>query len=342
MSNAASRLITLLMLLQRRPNQKAADLARELDISVRSLHRYIAMLDEMGIPVYSERGPYGGFSLVRGYRMPPLVFTPEEAVAVHLGTSLVREMWGQLYADAAQGALAKLDNVLPEEQRNEVAWARKSLVTAGLHRPQLDALVPMLEHVRRGIREQRQVQMTYHGGSEPLPQRRRVDPYALVYRWGWWYLFGYCHLRHANRSFRIDRILELALTDKRFQIPEDFDIHAHIARGFESATQVRARMRFEAQAAHIAQENRAYWETLDMQPDGTVVVAMTSPDLTWAAATVLAYGPVVTVIDPPELRTMVGEWAAAIATRYASPRGDVRVPTPARAHRRETRSDSKG
>src|SRR5512136_2315573 len=102
MSQPASRLITLIMLLQRQPNQKAAELAHKLGISVRSLHRYMAMLDEMGIPVYSERGPYGGFSLVRGYKMPPLVLSSEEAVAVYLGTSLVSEMWGKLYQDAVQ------------------------------------------------------------------------------------------------------------------------------------------------------------------------------------------------------------------------------------------------
>ena len=81
MSSPATRLLTLIMLLQRRPKQKAGDLADALGVSVRSVHRYIDMLDEMGIPVYSERGPDGGFSLVRGYKMPPLVFTPEEAVA---------------------------------------------------------------------------------------------------------------------------------------------------------------------------------------------------------------------------------------------------------------------
>ena len=131
MANTATRLITLIMLLQRRPNQKAAELAEELGVSVRTIHRYMGMLDEMGIPVFSERGPHGGFSLVRGYRMPPLVFTPEEAVALYLGTTLVREMWGEMYRDAAQSALAKLDNVLPDEQRHEVAWARRTLLATG-------------------------------------------------------------------------------------------------------------------------------------------------------------------------------------------------------------------
>src|SRR5574341_996777 len=100
MSNTATLLITLIFLLQNQPNQKASELAGKLGVSLRTIHRYFEMLDEMGIPVYSERGPYGGFSLVRGYTMPPLVFTLEEAVAVYLGTSLVREMWGKLYQDA--------------------------------------------------------------------------------------------------------------------------------------------------------------------------------------------------------------------------------------------------
>src|SRR5512147_1966662 len=169
MTNTATRLITLIFLLQNQPNQKASELAEKLGVSLRTVHRYFEMLDEMGIPVYSERGPYGGFSLVRGYRMPPLIFTPEEAVALYLGASLVGEMWGQLYQTAAQGALAKLDNVLPEEQRQEVAWARRALVATGLHRINLESLAPHLEKLRRAVRERRRVSMVYRssGAAEP-------------------------------------------------------------------------------------------------------------------------------------------------------------------------------
>src|SRR3989337_1763557 len=133
MSNLATRLITLILILQNRPNQKASELAGKLGISIRTLHRYFGMLDEMGIPVYAERGPYGGFSLVRGYKLPPLVFSLEEAVAVYLGTSLVGEMWGELYRDAAQGAMAKLENILPNEQRGEIDWARGAREQASLY-----------------------------------------------------------------------------------------------------------------------------------------------------------------------------------------------------------------
>ncbi len=317
MANTATRLITLLMLLQRQPNQKAADLAAQLGISVRSLHRYIAMLDEMGIPIYSERGPYGGFSLVRGYKMPPLVFTPEEAVAVHLGTSLVREMWGKLYHEAAQGALAKLDNVLPEEQRHEIAWARRTLLTAGLHRLPLDALSPVLEKLRRAIREQRRVKMTYRKQSQSAAEAREVDPYALVNRAGWWYVIGHCHLRNAERSFRLDRIGELTLLDQIFQTPANFNAQEFLARGFAAENKVEMRWRFAPAGAWLARDSRAYWDAFEEQSDGSIIITASMPDLMWAAAMTLSYGPLVTVLAPDELRRIVRDWARAIAQQYA-------------------------
>jgi predicted DNA-binding transcriptional regulator YafY len=316
MANNATRLITLIMLLQRQPNQKASELADKLGVSVRSLHRYIAQLDEMGIPVSSERGPYGGFSLVRGYKMPPLVLTPEEAVAVHLGTSLVGEMWGTLYQEAAQGALAKLDNLLPDEQRSEVAWARRSLVATGLHRPNLEPVTPHLEKLRQAIREQRRVRMVYRSQSQPQPRRRELDPYALVLRWGWWYAFGHCHLRNDIRSFRVDRIVELTLLDATFSMPADFDIQEHLTLDFQNQPTVQARLRFAPQAAHVALDNRAMWQSCEEQADGSVIVAVTLPDLQWAASLALGYGPIVTVLEPDELRRTVNEWARAVAEQY--------------------------
>ena len=184
MTNTATRLITLIFLLQNQPNQKASELAEKLGVSLRTVHRYFEMLDEMGIPVYSERGPYGGFSLVRGYKMPPLVFTLEEAVAIVLGTGIVEEMWGELYRDAARGALAKIENLLPDEQAREVTWARGSLIATGMNRSDLKALTPILERLRRAIREHRRVEMKYQTSQVPHPTQRGLDPYALVHRWG--------------------------------------------------------------------------------------------------------------------------------------------------------------
>lgn len=317
MSNTATRLITLIMLLQRRPHQKGADLAAQLGVSVRTLQRYIVMLEEMGIPIYTERGPYGGYSLVRGYKMPPMVFTPEEAVAVYLGTSLVAEMWGKLYGEAAQGALAKLDNVLPDEQRHEVAWARRTLVATHMHRTDQDSLIPHLEKLRRAIRERRRVTMVYRGRSQLDALRRDVDVYALVHRWGWWYGIGHCHLRAAIRSFRVDRILELALRDEVFDVPAGFDVQAYLAAEPHVQPQVQVHLRFAPEGALLALDDRSLWDTVEEQPDGSVLVTIAVPSLDWAARTALGYAPHAVVLAPEELRCLVSERARTVAAQHA-------------------------
>ncbi|MCD4752851.1 MAG: YafY family transcriptional regulator [Anaerolineaceae bacterium] len=316
MSNTATRLITLIMLLQRRPRQKANELAGELGVSPRTIHRYVAMLDEMGIPVYAERGPHGGFSLMRGYKMPPLVFTPEEAVAVHLGTSLVEEMWGCLYRDAALGALTKLNTVLPDKQRNEVAWAQRTLLATGMHRTSIDQLTPFLEKLRRAIRERRRVTIFYRTRDRLEPLQRDLDAYALIHRWGMWYVVGYCHLRHALRTFRVDRVVELMLLDQTFETLDGFDVQTYLATESHGQPRVRVRLCFTPEAALTALDDRANWDTVDEQPDGAVVVTFAAPTLEWPVRVALGYGSDVVVLEPEELRLLIARRARAVVELY--------------------------
>jgi predicted DNA-binding transcriptional regulator YafY len=315
-ANTATRLITLIMLLQRRPNQKAGDLAEALGVSVRSLHRYIGMLEEMGIPIYSERGPAGGFSLVRGYKMPPLVFTPPEAVAVALGARLAGEFWGPLYAEAAEGALAKLDNVLPDEQRREVQWAMQSLLATGVNRAAVGPQAPHLQVLRNALRARRRVQLVHRGRGRAGLSERAFDVYALVHGNGWWYAVGFCHLRADVRAFRVDRIVSVALREETYVIPADFDAASVMAFEQAASAPVHVRMRFLPFGAEVARYNRGYWQSCDEHPDGTISVTFRAPDMIWAAATALSYGALVVVEEPPELVAMVKEQARGIVENY--------------------------
>lgn len=316
MANTATRLITLIMLLQRRPNQTAAQLGQALDVSVRTVQRYITMLDEIGIPVYAERGPHGGYALVRGYKMPPLIFTPEEAAAVYLGTSLLEEVWGRLYQAGARGALAKLDNVLPDEQRREVAWTRQSILSIGTNWADPNLAVPYLEQLRDAMRERRRVRMRYRGRSQQAPEQRDIDVYKLVSRWGAQYCIGYCHRRKAPRTFRLDRILDLEFLDQTFAEPVDFDLQAYLAADPFFQPTLRARLRFGPESALTALNNRAYWESFEQLPDGAVVVTFAAPDLEAAAGMVLRIGFPAVIVEPEALRELVREQARAIANHF--------------------------
>jgi predicted DNA-binding transcriptional regulator YafY len=316
MSNVATRLITLILTLQNQPNRKASELADKLGVSVRTLHRYFAMLDEMGIPVYAERGPYGGFSLVRGYKLPPLIFSLEEAVAVYLGISLVGEMWGELYQEASQGAMVKIENILPNEQRGEVDWARRSLLATGLHRANLVNISPTLEKLRLAARERHQVSALYQSQNHSKAAKRAIDPYALVFRGGWWYLVGYCHLRSALRTFRVDRIQSLKVLERSFEIPVDFDIHAYLENELKDQPVARARLRFILEATHVATNNPSLWESTQDNPDGSIDVVITAPDLQWLASFTLSFANWVKVLEPAELIVMVRDLAQSTADLY--------------------------
>jgi predicted DNA-binding transcriptional regulator YafY len=316
MTNTATRLITLIFLLQNQPNQKASELAEKLGVSLRTIHRYFGMLDEMGIPVYAERGPLGGFSLVRGYKIPPLIFSLEEATAVYLGTSLVSEMWGQLYRDAAQGAMAKLENILPHQQCGEIHWAQQSLIATRLHRLDMSALLPVLEDLRRATRERFQILAVYQSATSAQATKRKINPYALVFRAGLWYLIGYCYLRAAPRTFRVDRIQKLTVLSQPFQMPEEFDIHNYLENEFKDQPVIRACWQFIPEAAHIVTSNPLLWESIQEGSDGSMVVTLTAPDLHWLASMTLSFANLVTVLEPPELRNLVREWAQATVDLY--------------------------
>jgi predicted DNA-binding transcriptional regulator YafY len=318
MANTASRLITLIMLLQRQPNQTASQLAQALDVSVRTVQRYMTTLDEMGIPIYAERGPYGGYALVRGYKMPPLIFTPEETVAIYLGTSFLEQIWGRLYQAAARGALAKLDNVLPDEQRREVAWARESLLAMGMHGVNPDLSTASLEKLWEAVHARRRVRLLYRGRGQSEALARDFDPYVLAHGWGQRYCLGYCHLRQAIRSFRLDRIVELALLDQTFEVPADFDLQAYVDSEPFLQRRIEVRLSFAPEVALMALDQRAYWDSLEEQPDGSIIVTFTVPELEVALNIVLGRASLATVLEPEALREMALERAREMVARYES------------------------
>src|SRR5687767_7218532 len=127
MSHPLTRVLTLLELLQSNARLTGAELADRLDTDVRTVRRYTAHLRELGIPVEAERGRYGGYRLARGYRMPPLVLTNDEALAVVLGLLAAERLGMGTAAPASAGALAKIERVLPHALREPLAAMRETL-----------------------------------------------------------------------------------------------------------------------------------------------------------------------------------------------------------------------
>jgi predicted DNA-binding transcriptional regulator YafY len=316
MGNVATRLLSLIFLLQSRACIKASELAEELGVSKRTVHRYIKMLEEMGIPVYSERGPHGGFSLVRGYKLPPLIFTAEEATVLYMGANLVERIWGQLYKDAITAVTAKLDNVLPDDLREEVAQTQQRLVISGLMAKDYRPWAATMHALRECIAEHRRVRITYRS-FELQETCRDVAPYALTFRAGLWYLVAHCHLRDAMRTFRVDRIQDLQRLATRFTVPQDFSAQAYIERTMRFEAKYTVVIHLNASVAPHVREYHSHWMELTDHDDGSVTATFDVSELTWATGWVLSYGGAARVLEPPELIAQVKAQAHAVLTRYS-------------------------
>ncbi|MGD8176320.1 helix-turn-helix transcriptional regulator [Marinimicrobium sp. ARAG 43.8] len=318
MATTATRLFNLIAFLQRHPNSSASQLAEALEVSPRTVQRYIVSLEEMGIPVYAERGPLGGYSLVRGYRMPPLMLTPEEAVAVHLGTGLIEYVWGKLFRGSALSALTKIESVLPDDQLQEIAWARGNLITQGIPRINPNLNMEMLETLYQAVRQSTQVDMQYQGKERHTnPEWRRINPYVLVYSWGRQYCVAYCHLRGAMRSFRVDRIQALRSLETSFEKPASFDPVEYMDEHFDPRPTQEVRLLFSAENATVAQDYRCCWESYEERPDGSVVVGFRAPDLDMAARRTLSFLDEARILAPEALKAKVAERARAVLTQYS-------------------------
>lgn len=316
MSNVATRLISLILLLQSRTSWKAADLSRELKVSERTIHRYMGMLEEMGIPLMTERGPYGGFALLRGYKLPPLLFTAEEASVLYMGANLIREVWGHTYDDAATAVTAKLDNVLPDDLRQQVASARESLVVGGLSRFDYSPWEATIHVLRRCIIQDQSIHLVYRGFTRRQETERKIDPYALTFQWGLWYLIGFCHLRREMRTFRVDRILQVKPLQDSFTRPDSFSVREYLSSSMKFEPAYTVAIHLDAGAAVHAREWHSNWMEIEEHDDESITVRFGVADLEWVTGWVLRQGPSALVLEPHALVERVRLAAQQILDQY--------------------------
>lgn len=226
MYSPTTRLLTILELLQSYKQMSGAEMARRLEVDARTIRRYIVMLQDMGIPVEAERGPYGAYQLRRGYKLPPLMFTDAEAVALTLGLIAIREFHFPVDVAAVEGALAKTERVMPENLLQQVRGLQEA-ITFNVAPPPVLPQMDYIAMLSSAVQQRRQVHLHYQSWSGEDTERD-FDPYGIVFNEGYWYTAGYCHLRQDLRTFRLDRISALQPLQWPFERPEAFDALGYV------------------------------------------------------------------------------------------------------------------
>lgn len=204
----------------------AAQIAEELEISARTVYRYIDSLCASGVPIIADSGHEGGYRLTSGFRGMPLFFEPHEVSAIFHATQFAQRS-GYPYSDILGQALTKLQRTLSPYQ---IGQLEKHVVGFGVVQNLKGGSVERwLGILEESVAECQTVDILYHKLEADEPELRRVDPYGLAFSDGAWYLAVYCHTRQALRDFRVDRIRYISLTGDSFERPDSFSVSDHFS-----------------------------------------------------------------------------------------------------------------
>jgi predicted DNA-binding transcriptional regulator YafY len=312
-----SRLLALLELLQEQPLITGREIGERLGIGPRTVRRYIASLDELGIPVEGQRGVGGGYRIRPGYRLPPLMLTNGEAVVVSLGLLAVRRLGLDNENDAADSALTKLHRVLPTTLRRQVEALETSLGFTAPPLAGVPAQSDMVLELADAIGRHRRVRLAYrsHAG---VRSQRRISPYGLVVHNGRWYLAAHDHGRGELRTFRVDRINRIALVDGALHDPPaDFDAVAYVSSSLARVPwtwEVEVLLELPLDLARTRLPPTLA-ELVAAAPGTLLRMHVTSLD--WMAALLAGLDCEFTIHQPDELRESVRALARRLRSRVA-------------------------
>jgi len=319
----ASRLLSILMLLQTRGRVSATTLAREFEVSVRTIHRDIDQLSAAGIPVYAERGRSGGFALLDGYRTKLTGLTQPEAETLFLAglPGPAAELGlAEILSTARLKLLAAMPaNVQPSADR--IASRFHLDATAWFHD---NKPLPSLPAIANAVWSERMLKLHYRRAGQPDTILRHLGPLGLVLKGGTWYLVA--QSGKAIRTYRAANIHDAEMTDEPFARPKGFDLAAHWAnasRAYESGVY--------RERADIRVSPRGY-ELLEMLGPYVVEDAaktVRKPDADgWLRCTIpiesvghgvrelMRLGDEIEVVGPPSLRKQLKQTLAAMAKRH--------------------------
>lgn len=208
------RIIAILIQLQSKKVVKAQELAERFQVSLRTIYRDIRSLETAGVPLYGEAGT--GYSLIEGYRLPPVMFTREEAGSFVAAEKLMQHFTDKNLGSHFESAVFKIKSVLRGSEKDWIAALDSHISIHSAQKAFNENIPNALELLFESLAEKKQVVLNYLSLQHKKPIIRNIEPVGLFHENRYWYILGYCHLRNDYRQFRIDRIQNISCSEKPF------------------------------------------------------------------------------------------------------------------------------
>jgi predicted DNA-binding transcriptional regulator YafY len=319
MTRPTARVLALLEILQAGGTRTVADLAARLDVDERTVRRYVGHLVDLDIPVRSVRGRYGGYQLAPGYRMPPLMLTDDEALAVLLGLVAGRRA-GLVTTSAAamESAAAKMRRVLPEALGRRLDALLATTAFTAPPRPVTTPETGVLLLLAEAARHRQPVAITYTAWNGRRSERT-VHPYGIVAHSGRWYVTGADSDRGEVRTFRLDRIETAVVRPGSFEVPAGFDPADRVLSGLAEVPYLHeVSFRLQGTAEQVRSRLPAGTATVEELDDDWVRVRLRAQRLEWVPS-LLAWLDLPFVIEYPDalrahVHALAGRLTAAADT----------------------------
>lgn len=306
----------MVMYLQGRRLVRAEDMAAHFEISVRTVYRDLAALSESGVPISGEPGV--GYSLLKSYYLPPVMLTEEEASALFLGAEMAKRFADGSLRTPLDAAVLKLRAVLPRERQEFVDQMAKKTVIVGPHRNSgaKSGSREWLMKLQEAAVRRRVVQMSYRARTGEEVTTRRVEPLGVVLSSGVWYLVAWCRLRRSMRHFRLDRMLQVDLTQETFEPRPEFSLIQHLqSMPQEEMTPVRLRVS-RCALERVRRESHVGVLEEKATPEGAEITTATY-SLDWLAYWLLSFGGEAEALEPECLRQKVRDLAERVSLKHA-------------------------
>ena len=305
-----SRLVALLTLLQTKRVLTATALADRFSVSTRTIYRDIRTLESAGIPVVTHDGK--GYAMLDGYRLPPVMFTREEAIALLTAEKLAAQRTDASTAQLSGTAMDKLRAALRRTDRDYLETIAPHIQV--LEPAALPGSSNAYQQLVTAVTAHRVVFVRYRSAETGIIVDRKIEPIGL-YLSQQWHVVAFCRLREAFRDFRLDRIKELALTEETF-ISRPETLQQYWINESKRQSKEKVLIRFHAHAVlpalaqHLHDTKHQYgWTHEEVMPDGSVEMILFIGSLPYLATWLLPFAGAITVIEPQELKTHLHELA---------------------------------
>ena len=314
--NRTERLFALILLLQNRPNMTSRELAEHFGVSRRTVFRDLRALTESGVPLTYAQG--GGYEILEGYQLPPLMLSAREAATLLMGTEFMKLQPDiSLRRDADEVEL-KIRSVLPNEVRDYIdrLKARTVLDPYWLYSPEDEGEEKgRWYELSEAVAKQRSVIMEYHVQSRDELTKRKIDPLGLVYYTDHWNLIAFDHLRSDVRNFRLDSIRSMHVLFETFDPPKGFDLAEFVKESGGSEPR-KVVIRFDADVYRWARRSIPAEIDEEEEVDGFVHVTFYFENLEYVAQWLIRWGTGAFVEEPKELQDFVANEAKSTAAQY--------------------------